>query len=1841
MNKLGLNQTFPIYNADGTSFYGLVLRKPTFDSVVMSLGDKITGDVYYKDTTLNVTMQEYIEYKNDPEDVNEEPMRFVLVNPPTIVREGMVSDNSDLRGMTRYSFEFYHPMYTLGNIPFNDVAVNDSEERYLSESNKFSWIGKLVDFVDKLNANLATTKWYVVYDDTMLSEAQKQRANELSEVLAFDKNTIGDALKKCYDTWEIPFIISNITEGDLYAQGRRFLISLGLPSEEIPDGQGNPFVFRFGQGVGLKNNSRTPKNNKIVTRIVGHGSEDNVPYGYPQIVWTGNQAWGYTINNRSGIQPITIGGVTYQAMSYPIYDGIVGGEKVRLIKHPFTRAHLMPSIYAQTVNAKVNPLAQDYNPETRLVDYYDAPNSYPNPIVVDSPSVEIHEFEKIKPELGTETILDAKPDGTNTDIQYMKYADFVNYLIYQREHTNIYKEKVVLNELETYIRLGTKTSEAGIGGSYTYTWEYTSDSNFYYVKYASDHVNFEITVLRSGLDEPTWEWDDSIGDDGKYKQEYFKVKLPVLSFDLYASAALTQEMKINMRSGACIGCTFDVMVDWDDYKNNFYGPDGDFSPSEYRDYTKYPNSAEEEITLILQKDTSTFGTLMPNIYQQPQNGDKFVVLGISLPLSYITNAQTRLDSAMMEYMRENNVYYYEYPLKFDEYFLANNLDKLRHMKANSIIRFNYNGITNALYIKQITIKWGERVLPQYNITLTDDVEIVLNKIGQVTDDVSRMRVEVNEMQKYYGESVIQLIGEKLSRVMDDVAEGRITFQQGLNAIGSAVFSNEIRSSLYENGMYLGKGWRIDELGNGELESLRVRSYLEVVELLINRLQAQEGDTLFSDNDQVQMVEEITQGGVTYYRLSLKEKWAGYVTAQKSGNIIKGIVNTLAAKDGQVSDVEGDAQGTQSDGDNTYYTSWMIQVDAPSGITLGTNQILVTLYGDNETPAGKNFKPCELMTIARWGCMDAPSSATESEKADVERRQRSFYISTTDGRITKMRGVNSPILRDANYGTTLGILPDFVRNLPSISGKLIDGRDYLYAQGVVVGDFIKIDYQGEPVINYIDKGEWEDNTTYLANAHNEETLQWETHDVWHNGAKWRCRRSQPIITSGVAHYYEPSEANHLYWDKIYEDGGVVDITPSSNVTIECDSTGLVGVETQGTRTCVVRRGDAALTGVKIYSVDGVDYREAQGCDCSGDCSVQGDGISIIWQPGENTFTYYISPSAHISSHDFAIVLCDSFESKFFPVTFSVIASKKGEQGEQGEQGIQGVAGEQGPQGKIGRNFYYKGLWSNYATTDSFTVTDSEAPYFALPKSGNPNEFNYWVWVGSNGTFNFTQANMPSSSNANWQLMVTDFRYIITEGVFTDFAKLGSGVFNQDWLYSQYGAGALNVWSGQDTRTSNKYIQVGNTSYNPSASASASNPAYVSSANHFSVIRGRKYTVRITSRLTSGGEYYLRVFYADDYRNIAGNAFSSFTNTTDEVQTITFYAERSGEADIASYGQCVVTNIEVKENTHYEKMSPMFVNGENSGELLQGTISVNGSSFTSLTASRSLTDFGLFVVAGMSYNITICALSRYGSTGGTLSVALCNIDTTTQVSDDVMQIQIPNTSAVVVTKSFTIKGDFSGYATLRAYMNGSGYEAIVTSIAVEAINPFIPNVAIDWRTGYAHFGGDTTQFNADGSGFISSGGFSWDNKGNTFSRGFNRRAVLNITQDNYDNYVIEDNNWGVLELSRMGQWINFTYNKVTGTAPTVQIILPATWTMDYYSGMFTQDYCRSFVGSKILIYNNGTLPMTIGSVGQTKDCTFENVYLAVGQFCELQCRIGVDENNVEDVYWTLNTQGTIKN
>ena len=306
----------------------------------------------------------------------------------------------------------------------------------------------------------------------------------------------------------------------------------------------------------------------------------------------------------------------------------------------------------------------------------------------------------------------------------------------------------------------------------------------------------------------------------------------------------------------------------------------------------------------------------------------------------------------------------------------------------------------------------------------------------------------------------------LSRLVDDVAKGNLTFEKMLTVLGLSVFKSGAQFGEFVKSLYAGKGAGIDELGNAEFESVRVRSYFECMELIINRLSAIEGDQLLTEADTIESVDDL---GDNCYGLHLKSKWEGYFTAQYPNNVLKGIINTLAT------------------GSGVYYTSWM----RVNSVNTANNYIEVTLYPGDEVPAGTNYPPCEMMKIARWG-----------NQTDTK-RQSCIYLSSTEGRIVRLTGVTKPIIDRTNYGATFGELPEFLRELDL---PIAEGQDYLYARGIVVQDIIRIDYQGRPVSEIVDRGQWSATGDYYCEAVNPNTGRYEISDVWYNGCKYRCTKT---------------------------------------------------------------------------------------------------------------------------------------------------------------------------------------------------------------------------------------------------------------------------------------------------------------------------------------------------------------------------------------------------------------------------------------------------------------------------------------------------------------------------------------------------------------------------------------------------------------------------------------------------------------------------------------------------------------------------------------------------------------
>ncbi len=576
-----------IKNQDGTNFYDIYLTE-------ISVSNNVMGDLYatskfmYKDNSLADKFINgiYIDYGDD---------RFYISEQPSLSH-----NNKDNSGMTQYDIKFSHAREDLKNVPFTDEPLpNTNEFNFRNGSRKVQFFGKLTEMINRINACLlrnapsgdSKKQWELIFQEGFIDNTEPQQ-------IIIDNGFITDALQTMYDTWKVPYMFVG------------FKIYIGVPVTEIGH------VFEYGQGVGLKNDDRISKKNKIITRISGCGSTDNIPYGYP------------IIKNAQG----------------------------EIVRHIYTRPHLMPTVWVEGVKRKV----LDGSDEP-LIDWYDAVGEeYPNQINPEMPSFGIHDFEDIKP-----SIDGATHNGQAIDI----------------------------------------------------------------IKSVSVDNNYD-----DEFDPETLE----------YKFPTFDMELYPLGFDLYAQAAVTGEMTLSMKSGDCRGANFPFAVDEEAFNLSFY-VDGKFTPNNpNRNFTKFPDSTNESIKVKFFKEDATFGRLYPNPYQIPKAGDKFVILYIEMPQKYVDEAQIRLDNALKQYMKENNVHQYEYPLQFDEYFLKNNESIFRQIGTNTLVVFKYNGQELKLPIQSITINDGTSALPTYDIKLTDEIAVTFNSVGKVADDLRVLDKEITQ-----------------------------------------------------------------------------------------------------------------------------------------------------------------------------------------------------------------------------------------------------------------------------------------------------------------------------------------------------------------------------------------------------------------------------------------------------------------------------------------------------------------------------------------------------------------------------------------------------------------------------------------------------------------------------------------------------------------------------------------------------------------------------------------------------------------------------------------------------------------------------------------------------------------------------------------------------------------------------------------------------------------------------------------------------------------------------------------------------------------------------------------
>lgn len=188
--------------------------------------------------------EEFVEFRGE---------KYYVDQTPTSSK-----DNKSV--LYKHELQFVSERIVLENVYFMDV-VTAGADTYHSNSTSVKFMGDINEFVGRLNASMTKSgiDYSVVIDDDIASD---------SKLVSLDNVYLAEALQSIYTIYELPY----------YFVGK--VCHIGYTENVIS----TPFEYR----KGLVSIKKTNANYKIVNRVTGVGSSDNIPFYYPNDDETGN-----------------------------------------------------------------------------------------------------------------------------------------------------------------------------------------------------------------------------------------------------------------------------------------------------------------------------------------------------------------------------------------------------------------------------------------------------------------------------------------------------------------------------------------------------------------------------------------------------------------------------------------------------------------------------------------------------------------------------------------------------------------------------------------------------------------------------------------------------------------------------------------------------------------------------------------------------------------------------------------------------------------------------------------------------------------------------------------------------------------------------------------------------------------------------------------------------------------------------------------------------------------------------------------------------------------------------------------------------------------------------------------------------------------------------------------------------------------------------------------------------------------------------------------------------------------------------------------------------------------
>lgn len=1054
-----------IYKPNGENT-DIELRKYQYNGSFM--GERNITASISSPVKINWEIGDYVVFRNEP---------FTLRYVPPVKKQSRRGTYGE--GYIYDGIVFSSIISQLMDVQFLDYVSNDNNIHYTGLSNFAFYVSNnsLTEFASRIKANIERVygkdSWDVIVankgvvikdeDNNVIVEGSSFEFDDQS-ISITTGTSIYNAICLINTQLELNFLIRIVN-------GRKTII-LGGSSVATAESLG------YGKGRGLKSIQQSHNNNEqIVTRLHAYGSSRNLPYRYYNKKYNDKNKYpkmfdsngNYLLESRY-INKLMLPYKCWVQTSY-LWDAFIQSK------------------LADVIGIKEGEVTFDGSDE---------------------------EWDEIYPSLEKQSVNDWEVGMTMYDSGYREYSETMqNRFLFNVRQMTTYGN--VIEEIKKIFSLNTKNAddreqaksiledckwtvtpgkeayyeeamkiidEVWDGKDWEYKYDYavqkthklssTEKSNIKKYTYNGDgrldRLPSGASIKDNGVSSDGSYTDGSTDTNGTIINTTFEVIIPQLGFDIEDWVSQdNSKATMSIKSGMCAGREFPInsciAVDVNDYSKGW------------------------KLNLDRHQDMEV-NMIFPNSVYRLDAGDEYVLTGIYMPDVYVESAENRLYNQAVKYLSDIDHTKYTYSLDVDSKWMKEHEDVANLLYEGCSIVFNdfdsgdeMSGVGDlnigeiSVVATQVTISFNEEALPKYTIVLSDNKHTAVNLQEMISASVKSNTIS-------YANSISLLekkINDKLSKTEQDEAQELITFLKGIKTAGIKNDGNNITKGLtklydaissygFKNSMTAGSGWQIDKKGNAQVESIEVRSYMRVLELVMNRLSAEESEFVFTESGTVETATLNEDDGT--YTLVMRKKTDKDITAFQVDDVLKGVVNDLA---------EPGAVGVK------YYTSW-VQVKE---VNQTDNSIKVAVYADKDTPDKKNFNPCDLMVLHRWG------NTTKKE------RQSCWYISSIEKRIVMLDGVTKPKLEESNYASFYGLPFDMNNFMGYFLNK---NQPYLYVRGALLQDVCFIDYRGQIVKQERYRGVWSQEVAN--NSDDPYIVKQTTFDtVYHKNAKWQCNSTE--------------------------------------------------------------------------------------------------------------------------------------------------------------------------------------------------------------------------------------------------------------------------------------------------------------------------------------------------------------------------------------------------------------------------------------------------------------------------------------------------------------------------------------------------------------------------------------------------------------------------------------------------------------------------------------------------------------------------------------------------------------